>query len=107
MKYLYQGQPDESLLRLFSHEKAEILICGHTHLPYIKKINDKYLINTGSVGKPKDGDTRAGYVILNIEENTVEAEFIRVAYDVELMAKTIEATDLPHEYADLLRKASG
>lgn len=105
-EYLYQDRPDESILRLINNENIDILICGHTHLPYIKNIGNKYLINAGSVGKPKDGDTRAGYVVLNIGENTVEAEFIRVAYDVESMAKAIEATDLPHEYADALRKAS-
>jgi putative phosphoesterase len=106
-EYLYQDRPDESILRLINQENVDILICGHTHLPYIKNIGNKYLVNAGSVGKPKDGDTRAGYAVITIKENQVEAEFIRVAYDVEAMVRAIEDTDLPHEFAVMLRKANG
>ena len=45
--------------------------------------------------------------IIAIGENTVEAEFIRVPCDVEAMAAAIEAAGLPHEFATVLRKASG
>jgi putative phosphoesterase len=106
-EYLFEDRPDESILRLINGENIDILICGHTHLPYMKDLGGKYLINTGSVGKPKDGDTRAGYVILTLTENTVEIENIRIAYDVEMMAKAIEVTELPKEFADALRNAKG
>ncbi len=104
-EYLFENRPDESNLRIMNSENIDVLICGHTHLPYAKNLGGKYLINSGSVGKPKDGDPRAGYTILTITENTVEAEIIRVPYDLEAMAQAIEATDLPHEFADALRNA--
>jgi putative phosphoesterase len=106
-EYLFEDRPDESILRLINGENIDILICGHTHLPYTKNLQGKYLINTGSAGKPKDGDVRAGYVILTLTEVNVETEMIRVIYDVEAMAKAIEMTDLPHEFADTLRNAKG
>jgi putative phosphoesterase len=106
-EYLFEDRPEESILRLINGENVDMLICGHTHLPYIKDLGGKYLINTGSAGKPKDGDIRAGYVILTLTENTVETENIRVAYDVEEMAKAIEMTELPKEFADALRNAKG
>lgn len=104
-EYLFENRPDESVLRIMNSEKIDLLICGHTHLPYAKNLRGKYLINCGSVGKPKDGDPRAGYIIVTLTENTAEAEIIRVPYDIEAMAKAIEATDLPHEFADALRNA--
>lgn len=106
-EYLFEDRPDDSILRLFSSENVDLLICGHTHLPYTKNLQGKYLINTGSVGKPKDGNPGAGYMILTLTENIVNTEIIRVAYDVEAMAKAIEATELPHEFADALRNARG
>ena len=106
-EYLFEDRPEESVLRLINSEEVDILICGHTHLPYTKNLQGKYLINTGSAGKPKDGDIRAGYVILTLTESAVETENIRVVYDVEAMAKAIEATNLPHEFAAALRTAKG
>ena len=104
-EYLFENRPDESILRMINGEQVDILICGHTHLPYAKKLDRKFLINAGSAGKPKDGDPRAGYMIVTLTENTVEPEIIRVPYDTEAMARAIEATDLPHEFADALRNA--
>ena len=69
-------------------------------------------INIGSVGKPKDSDPRACYVILTIDEHTgngnkegLKSEFVRVAYDVEKAALAVENSPLPDKYADNLRKA--
>jgi diadenosine tetraphosphatase ApaH/serine/threonine PP2A family protein phosphatase len=65
------------------------------------------VINAGSVGKPKDKDPRACYVILEAVERSLAVRFIRVPYDVEKAARAIEATDMPHEYAHMLRLGSG
>ena len=82
--------------------EEDIIIFGHTHFPYYKKINKKLFINVGSVGKPKDGDNRACYCILELGEN-IEVEFVRVIYDVEKMAKEIEESELLDSFAQVLR----
>jgi len=71
----------------------------------------RHAINIGSVGKPKDGDARGGYVMLTIspessknEKNSIKVEFIRFDYDIERAAQAIEKSLLPNEYADMLRK---
>lgn len=104
-EYLFEAAPLEAVSGFFESEGVDILICGHTHLPYHRNVNGKSLINAGSVGKPKDGDPRAGYALININESGVESEIIRVAYNVEAMAKAIELTDLPMEFAEALRLA--
>ncbi len=105
-EYLFENRP-ENHFRIMNSENIDLLICGHTHLPYAKNLRGRYLINSGSVGKPKDGDPRAGYIIVTLTEKTVATDIIRVPYDIEAMAKAIEATDLPHEFADALRNANG
>ena len=62
-------------------------------------------VNTGSVGRPKDGDWRAGYVLLDVSasEPHVRVEFVRADYDVELAATAILESELPNDFADYLR----
>jgi diadenosine tetraphosphatase ApaH/serine/threonine PP2A family protein phosphatase len=58
-------------------------------------------------GKPKDGDARACWALLETSPDGVNVEFRRVTYDVEAVARDIEASDLPYEFAGQLREARG
>jgi diadenosine tetraphosphatase ApaH/serine/threonine PP2A family protein phosphatase len=100
-EYLYEDRPQATLLRIEKVAGTDLLLFGHTHLPYKKKINNTLFINTASVGKPKDGDPRAGYVMLSIDEH-VGVEFRRVPYDVEAATASIRTSGLPNYYAELL-----
>ncbi|HXV53924.1 MAG TPA: metallophosphoesterase family protein [Solirubrobacterales bacterium] len=57
----------------------------------------RWLINPGSVGQPRDGDPRAAWLELDTE--TWQASFHRVAYDIDRAADAIVATDLPEHLA--------
>jgi diadenosine tetraphosphatase ApaH/serine/threonine PP2A family protein phosphatase len=80
---------------------CDALFFGHTHLPYQKRVGNTLFVNTGSAGKPKDGDPRAGYVIVELGR-PLQVEFRRVAYDVAAAARAIRASGLPPHFADLL-----
>ena len=100
---------------------ADVMLFGHTHKPYHKPLAAqaeggetvyRHAINTGSVGKPKDGDPRACYVLLTIDAERPKtdpgycsSEFVRVAYDVEAAARAVEASPLPDAFAQMLRDA--
>ena len=62
-----------------------------------------HFVNTGSVGRPKDGDWRAGYVALDVSAGGVAVEFRRVEYDVDRAASAIAPSGLPRELATYLR----
>ncbi len=108
-EYLFADRPESSLMRLLDMVNADVLVCGHTHLPYHRVLGGqgvrygRHVINAGSVGKPKDGDPRACYVVLSAQGRELNVQFIRVPYDVEAAAGAIEASDMPHEYAAMLR----
>ncbi|KAA6439682.1 metallophosphoesterase family protein [Dyadobacter flavalbus] len=119
-EYLLEELPEQYMLDLVTEFSANILCFGHSHKPYHRIIssgkdgNDHYhhLINTGSVGKPKDGDSRACYVMLTINQSAtvtspdaIQVEFLRLNYDVEKAAQAIERSLLPDAFADNLRKA--
>lgn len=107
-EYLFEDRPDTSLERLLDMVEADVMVCGHTHLPYHRVLpSGRHVVNAGSVGKPKDGDPRACYVLLKADGRELHVDFIRVAYDVEQAAQAIEASELPHEFARMLREGRG
>ncbi|NJN94237.1 MAG: YfcE family phosphodiesterase [Anaerolineales bacterium] len=103
-EYLFEDRPEDNLERLLDLVEADVLVCGHTHLPYHRILpSGRHVVNAGSVGKPKDWDSRAGYVVLNEHKRNLEVKFIRVSYDVERAARAIEASTMPSIFARMLR----
>jgi putative phosphoesterase len=101
-EYLYEDRPERGLARMFAGLAADVILCGHTHLPYHRRLGRLDLINVGSAGRPRDGDPRAAYALVTIGAS-VTAEFPRVEYDVEAAARGIERSGLPDEFAAYLR----
>lgn len=85
--------------------RGDVLCVGHTHLPWCREVDGIHIVNAGSVGRPKDGDWRAGYVILDVTDERVAVEFRRAEYDLEHVVRAIHLSELPDEFADYL--ASG
>lgn len=111
-EYLFEDRPNDYFERMMDTANADVLVCGHTHLPYHKVLPDgRQIINAGSVGKPKDHDPRACYVVLTADERDLKVDFIRVPYDIERTAQAIETTPevggMPHPYAQMLRDGAG
>ncbi len=82
---------------------GDVLAFGHTHNPWHREVDGVHFVNTGSVGRPKDGDPRAGYVTVDLAGPAPVVEFIRVEYDIERAARAITDAGLPREFADMLR----
>jgi predicted phosphodiesterase len=104
--YVTEDRTDEFLAKMAEGVGAragDVVCFGHTHKPWHRAVGDVHFVNTGSVGRPKDGDPRAGYVVLTINESGVSPELVRVAYDVEKAARAIEASTLPDDFAEYLR----
>ena len=107
-EYLFEDRPESSLERLLEMVASDVLVCGHTHLPYHRILaSGRHVVNAGSVGKPKDNNPRACYVVLSAAGDQLAVQFHRVAYDVEQAAQAIETSEMPHEYAGMLRVGRG
>jgi hypothetical protein len=64
-----------------------------------------HFVNTSSVGRPKDDDRGAGYVLLTLGEAEAKArvEHVCVSYDVDAAVAGVRASGLPEEFAEFLR----
>jgi putative phosphoesterase len=97
-EYLFEDRPLSSFQRLAATSDAAVLIFGHTHKPYMRRVDNVLFVNAGSIGKPKDGDPRACYVVMDTTGD-VDVEFRRIAYDVDAAANAIRESSLPDKFA--------
>jgi predicted phosphodiesterase len=107
--YVTEDRPDSFLEKMARDigVRAEDIICfGHTHKPWQRVVGGIQFINTGSVGRPRDGDWRACYALLSVNASGTQVEFVRVPYNVDEAADAIRVSDLPSEFADV-RKSGG
>ena len=83
-----------------SNNKADVLIYGHIHMPFMQKMYNRYILNTGSVGdaldvirnEEKDADVSftsvVNYLILSgeldskVKTDDISFEFISLSYDI-------------------------
>ena len=103
--YWTEDRTDDFCLKMAAHaalKAGDVIAFGHTHQPWDREVEGIRFVNTGSVGRPKDGDWRAGYVVLTLERNRVEVEPRRVEYDVKRAMAAIRASYLPDEFAAFL-----
>lgn len=106
-EYLSRDRDEKTLLRLAEAEEDDVLVFGHTHVPWQATFGRVLFVNVGSVGRPKDGDTRSTYAVLRSEPGgPVEMETVRVLYDVEATAQAIIAAGLPAELAEAIRRGA-
>jgi putative phosphoesterase len=104
--YWTEDRPDSFCVQMAGVAGAkpgDVIAFGHTHKPWHRVVDGVHFLNTGSVGKPKDGNWRAGYVRLSMGEGDPAPEFVRVDYDIERALAGIRESELPDEFAEALR----
>jgi putative phosphoesterase len=108
-EYLLRDRDEKTYERLAASETDDVLAFGHTHQFWQRRFGRVLFVNTGTVGRPKDGDPRAGYAILTHgaggpgAESGVKVEFVRVAYDSEAVAAAVLLAGLPASLAETVR----
>lgn len=88
--YVYPEEADDSLLR---YDNPDLLVLGHTHVPFIKKFENGIIINPGSVGQPRDGDPRASFALVDFDKGIYEIR--RVEYPIDEVYNAIIENALP------------
>jgi putative phosphoesterase len=105
-EYLFEDKPARLYERLAAAEESDVLVFGHTHKPWVHEYGGVLFVNCGSVGKPKDGDPRGAFAVLEAGAAGVQVTIERVRYDAEAVAAEVREAGLPGEYADKLLVAA-
>ena len=83
---------DEELRSTYAPLGSALVVYGHIHRPYVRRVGEMTVANTGSVSQSYDGDRRASYLVIEGESANIR----RVEYDVENEAKELLRSGLPH-----------
>ncbi len=103
-EHLLPDTPQERLEELARAAQADIVICGHSHRAFVRRALETWFINTGSVGRPDDGDPRACYALLTLRPDDLAVVHYRVAYNVERAVQAIQMRGLPEDFARMIHE---
>jgi putative phosphoesterase len=101
-EYLFEDKPAKTFERIAAVADCDVLGFGHTHKPWIRSYGGVLFVNCGAVGKPKDGDPRAAFALLDEQDGRVVASIERVPYDAAAASREVAEVGLPGEFAEKL-----
>ncbi|WP_312389902.1 metallophosphoesterase [Chryseobacterium sp.] len=101
--YLYENEHDEIFQNMLEDSQSDAILMGHTHMSFAKYFDGKWAINCGSVGRSREENRLASYVILTLDEEKIAPEIIQLDYPLEEVALEIEKSEIPNYYASFLR----
>jgi len=102
-QYIFKSTSWDVKEAILTKAKSDIILCGHSGIPFIDINNDNYWINAGVIGMPaNDGKQNTWYAVLKDENNKLEYTFEQLAYDFTSASRTIIENDLIKSYAETL-----
>ena len=104
-EFIGPGTPEERLNEIAERSEADVIVLGHTHAPFARKVRGVWFVNPGSVGRPEGGDPRACYAIIRLREGYFRVQHYRVAYDAEQTAAALRDLGMPEALAGVFTEA--
>ncbi len=101
-EYIYPDHPDSLFKDFLRSTGADVLVLGHTHIPFVKKFGRKLVVNPGSVGQPRDGNPKASFATLDPRKGEIEIR--RIEYTIERTQEKIVKAGLPGFLAERLEE---
>jgi diadenosine tetraphosphatase ApaH/serine/threonine PP2A family protein phosphatase len=83
--------PDEDVARELGDIAAHVVVCGHTHVQYDRRVGSVRLVNAGSVGMPYEGSPDARWALFGPEG----VELVATPYDAEAALEELPRTGFP------------
>lgn len=103
-EYVYPREVSEGWIEINNVSGKDLVILGHTHIPFKKRVKGTLVINPGSVGQPRNREPGAYYSILDLGKENLKAEMVRLDYNIDKPADKIKEAGLPFSLADRLYK---
>jgi predicted phosphodiesterase len=107
-QHLYPTMSEEELTPYLAGVEAEVVVFGHLHIPYVRPVLGRLLVDVSSVGHPKDRDLRAAFTVIEWEGESRSVTQVRVPYDLEATVRALRESGMPRAEKEIasLRKAS-
>jgi predicted phosphodiesterase len=89
-----QGLDPAVTIERVARTDARVIVCGHTHLPEVRDLGWKLIVNDGSAGYIFDGDPSASWALIELGDDEVQAEIRRTSFDALAVATAISERGL-------------
>jgi predicted phosphodiesterase len=89
-----QGLDPSVTIERVARTDARVIVCGHTHLPEVRDLGWKVIVNDGSAGYVFDGDPTASWALIDLAGDEVTTEIKRTEFDTLAVANAISARGL-------------
>lgn len=89
-EYVYEESVEPGMLTRCG---SDVIVLGHTHVPFVRSFPEGVVANPGAVGQPRDGDPRASFAVMDTETRTFD--ITRVEYPVDEASEAILRAGLP------------
>jgi len=93
---IVQRMSDSQLRNMIDEAKYDLIVFGHSHSPFTRKVDESWLVDTASLGFPTDGNAETTYTEITFDNNAWNITQHRVAYDTESTAAAIKASGMPN-----------
>lgn len=103
-EFLFSNTPDKRFAELSRRTPYPIIVTGHSHTPYSKKIGSAHFINPGSIGRMFDGNPAASCAVLTVAEKHIELIHYRIPYSVSVVVQALRSNSLPEIYATMYER---
>jgi putative phosphoesterase len=103
-EHLGSRTPETRFEELAAASGVDLIACGHSHEPFVKRVKGTWFVNPGSVGRPEGGDWRASYALLEFTGGKLKVDHRRVAYDIDRVVHAVHAAGLPDRFVEVFRQ---
>ncbi len=100
-EHLLGDTPVERLAFLAEQAEADLIACGHSHVPFVRKVADTVFINPGSVGRHEGSGAKTSYAILEFTNGIPAVEHRLLDYPVERTVQALQNAGLPGQFAEV------
>ncbi len=93
---IYPSLTDRGLGAKLGDKHPDILVCGHTHIPFVKRMGGILVVNCSSTGHPADGDARPAYALVRADRGAApRGRIVRFEYNRDRTIAALDKTSLP------------
>ena len=103
-EYVYPSVTARVLPAMAGEPRPQLLVCGHSHIPFTRRIAGIRVVNCGSVGRPVDGDPRGSLAIVDLGSGSPRALLVRFAYPVAETMRDLAVRAVPGAVPDELER---
>jgi len=103
--YVYPSITPAGLAAKLGERRPAVLVCGHSHVPFVRRLGGVLVVNCGSVGRPVDGDPRGAFAVLEVDgSQRLRASIVRFEFPVDAVVGEIERLGVPGTVAEEYRR---